>query len=89
LFVDFIKRLWDWNYPFIREKVAYNHKTSKRHCKEMVLMYHRYWVGKFHDRKIGEIKREDIKNHLLELKEKGYAVSTLNQCLNLLSAPFT
>jgi integrase len=89
LFCDFISRLWAWDSPFIREKIAYNHKISKRHCKDMVDLYRRHWDEKFKNVKIGEIKREDLKNHLMHLKDNGLSVSTLNQTLNVIAAPMS
>ncbi len=87
LFTDFISRLWSWESPFIREKLAYNHKISKRHCSEMIAMFKRNWYDSFCNKTVGEIKREDIKIHLMNLKDLGFSTSTLNLSLNVVAAP--
>ncbi len=87
LFSDFIIRLWSWDSPFIHEKIAYNHKISKRHSKDMIDLFNRHWHEVFKDLTVSEIKRDALKNHLMLMKDNGFAVSTLNQTLNVIAAP--
>jgi integrase len=74
-FIQFLKTFWDWDSPFVKEKLRKRHSIHKRHTVEMAAAVNKYWIPFFSDKKkmLGEIRRQDIEDfivYLESLKEK-------------------
>lgn len=81
--VSFLKQFWNYtSSPYVREKLAHDHRIGKRHCYGMTLCVHKYWVPYFAERRLSEIRKADLQAFALWLKEeKGHNGKTVNNCL--------
>ena len=81
--VSYLKQFWNYtSSPYVREKLAHDHRIGKRHCYGMTLCVHKYWVPYFVERRLSEIRKADLRAFALWLKEeKGQNGKTVNNCL--------
>ncbi len=81
--VSFLKQFWNYtSSPYVREKLAHEHRIGKRHCYGMTLCVNKYWVPYFAERRLSEIRKADLQAFAMWLKgEKGQKGKTVNNCL--------
>lgn len=87
LVVDFLRRSWTENGPYVLERRAYGHSLTKRHIRESSAIIERYWAEPFAGVRLGDLKRNDIKAALVRLSESGLSAGTVNKAFGSLSAP--
>ena len=60
-FITFLKRFWNYDVsPYVRDKLAHEHSIGRRHCYEMGLSIQHYWKPYFNDRRMIEIRKNDL-----------------------------
>jgi hypothetical protein len=69
--VAFLERFWSYDEsPYIREKLAHEHRLGRRHTYDMLLHVRTHWKPYFTDRRLAEINRADLQDSSLWLKER-------------------
>ena len=88
-FLDFLENAWDMEKSaWLKEKSAYGHSITKRHCIESLGVVKRYWDRPgIRDVLLVDLGRSAIKSHLLSIHEEGLSPSTVNKALAAVSAP--
>jgi integrase len=88
-FIDFLENVWDMEKSaWLKEKSAYGHPLTKRHCIESLGVVRRYWDRpEICDTLLVDIDRTVIKSHLMKLHLEGLSPSTCNKALASISAP--
>ncbi|MCX7038014.1 MAG: tyrosine-type recombinase/integrase [Spirochaetes bacterium] len=78
-----MERFWSYDEsPYIREKLAHEHRLGRRHAYDMLLHVRTHWKPYFTSRRLAEIGRADLQNFSLWLKEtKGLKGKTVNNVL--------
>jgi len=79
LFVDFLRRFWGEDGPYIRERRAYGHAITKRHWREAQRIVERRWAPTWQGVRLCDVKRVDLKTFLVHESEQGHAASTINK----------
>ena len=70
-FITFLERFWNYDgSPYVRDKLAHEHRIGRRHCYEMGLSIQHYWKPYFNDRRVIEIRKNDLQAFSLWLKEE-------------------
>jgi len=87
LVVDFLRRSWAEDGPYVLERKAYGHDLGKRHIRESLAIIDRYFVSAFPGIRLGDLKRADIKAALVHLSESDLSAGTVNKAFAALSAP--
>jgi hypothetical protein len=81
--ISFLERFWDFEKsPYVREKLAHDHRIGRRHCYGMTLCVRKYWKPYFEERHLAEIRKADLQSFALWMKEeKGQKGKSVNNCL--------
>jgi len=87
LVVDFLRRSWAEDGPYVLERKAYGHDLGKRHIRESLAIIDRYFFSAFAGIRLGDLKRADIKAALVHLSKSGLSAGTVNKAFAALSAP--
>jgi len=83
-FPEFLERFWIYeSSPYIREKLAYGQSIGKRHCYEMKCRFNRYWRQYFHNYRLNEITRHDLRDFSLSLAESGLSPASINKIMTV------
>jgi integrase len=77
--MDFLKEFWDYdNSPYIREKQAHGHRTSRSHCYNSTNRLKR-WEEAFPDIELAKLTKADIRAFTLSLREAGLSTASVNK----------
>jgi integrase len=87
LALDFLRKAWTEDGPYVLERRAYGHSLTKRHIKESGKRIDRYFAAAFAGIRLCDLRRADIKASLVRLSEEGYSAATVNKAYATLSAP--
>jgi hypothetical protein len=85
LFLTFLERFWDFkDSPYVREKLAHEHRIGRRHCYDMRLWVKNYWKEYFKDPLcLAEVRKSHLQAFSLFLVEtKKLSPKTANNCLS-------
>ena len=82
-FIHYLKGFWDFEHSlYVKERLAHNHRISKRYCYECERRVGLYWNENFQDRTLSSITRAELKAFSLSLAGKGFSAGYLNMVLN-------
>lgn len=59
---DFLLRFWDYEKSlYIKEKLAHGQRIGRLHASDSLKRVKRYWVPYFEGKRLGEVRRADIR----------------------------
>ena len=88
LIEDFLSRFWNYDEsPYVREKLAHGHSIHRRHCYEMTVRARKYWFVYFKGKRLGEIRKSNLKDFSLWLAAKKLAPKSINTILSARTVP--
>ena len=82
--------LESWNYEtseIIREKKAFNHRTSRVRCIKMTSDINNHWKDYFKDKDLEDLTKKELKKFIIHLSEKNLASRTINSIFSAGSVP--
>ncbi len=86
LVADFLRTFWDEDKsPYLREERARGRTITLRHVREMGRIVERYWSDPFKGKRLGDLRKADIRGALVALSEKGLAPGTIAKAFACLS----
>ena len=76
---DFLLRFWDYEKsPYIKEKLAHGQRIGRLHASDSLKRVNRYWVPYFKGKRLGEVRRADVRAFSLSLAEFEISPATIN-----------
>ena len=81
-FTGYLENFWDYDSsPYVREKLAYKQRITRRHCYEIICRMRKYWVPAFKGRALNSVTRNDLKEFSMALAGKGLAPASINKIM--------
>jgi integrase len=88
--IRFLERFWNYEEsPYVREKLAYGHAISRRHCYEQTSRI-RHWREYFGEEiRLRNLDRGKLQEFQFYLNEKGLKPKTINSTLSVGTVAFS
>ena len=86
--IKYLLESWDYETSeIIREKKAFNHRTSRARCIKMTSDIENHWKDFFKGKYLEDLTKNELKSFLIHLSEKNLASKTINSIFSAGSIP--